>query len=66
MSTDKITLELERETVRKLDFMIRFCNIIPLPSPNPDIKAQYTDSDLQPDILKIRREIHKKLFPDDD
>ena len=63
--TDKITLELERETVRKLDFIIRFCNIIPLPSPNQDVKAQYNDSDLQPDILKIRREIHKKLFTDD-
>ena len=62
---DTITLELERETARKLDFIIRFCNIIPLPSQNSDVKAQYDDKDLQPAILKIRREIHKKLFPDD-
>lgn len=63
---DKIKLELDRETVRQLDFMIRFCNIIPMPamSSNPDAKPQYTYDEIKPAIMKIRREIHRKLFPE--
>lgn len=63
---DKILLELDRETIRKLDFMIRFCSIraIPLPNSNPDTRLQYNDDELKPAIMKIRREIHRKLFPE--
>lgn len=58
-----ITLELPRETVRKLDFIIRFCNIIPQPNQN---QSQYSAEELQPAIVEIRRQIYNKLFPPDE
>lgn len=55
-----LNLALPRETIRKLDFIIRFCNIIPEAG-----QIQYNSEQLKPAILTIRRQIHKTLFPDE-